>query len=274
MTEELNGYSEVKQELEEIIGNCRKYFTILDSLSEVQKQFETSAQQITEQQTQAEGIVQTQLTDIQAQLNQFKQEQVQLRSEVSQLQAQLNNNNQEGRLILSQLNRIYGQNLEEYIHLQKLISEKQAIQWMLQTCIVLKEIHNLKPPLIHGNIQPSNILVRKEDNRVFLINLKTADKTTNNQISFNSYSAPEQKNGQLVPQSDLYSIGSTLIFLLTGKNPDFYAHHGQRSGFKLEEITAISPKLREVILKVTEYNPTERYQTAIELLRALSPCLS
>lgn len=275
MKEELNQYSEVKQELEEIIANCQKYFTVLDSLSEVQNHFKTSAQQVTEQQAKAEEKLQTQLTDFKAQLNQLEKEQEQLRSQMFQVQTQLNNYSEERNLILSQLDRIYGQNLEQYIRLtSNNISEEQAIKWMLKTCTVLAKIHHLNPPIIHGNIQPSNILVRKEDQQVFLIGLKGIDKTTNNQISSNSYNAPEQKKGQLLPQSDLYAIGSTLIYLLTKKNPeDFYVQQGESYGFNLEKVTEITPKLREVILRVTRYNPAERYQSAMELLPALGACL-
>lgn len=274
MTEELNQYSEVKQELEKIIDNCQNYFTVLDSLSEVQNKFNTSAQQVTDQQAKAEEKLQTKLADIQAQLNQFKQEQKQLASQVLQLETQLNNYSEERSLILSQLDRIYVKNLNDYIDRKQNITEEQAIKLMLRACTVLKKIHNLSPPVIHGNIQPSNILVREEDQQVFLIGLKGTDITTNNQISSNSYNAPEQKKGQLLPQSDLYAIGSTLIFLLTRKNPkDFYVQDGESYVFNLEEVNEISSKLRQVILQLTEYNPAKRYQTADQLLPALSACL-
>ncbi|MEM7712575.1 MAG: hypothetical protein AAF349_03185 [Cyanobacteria bacterium P01_A01_bin.68] len=274
MTEELNQYSEVKQELEKIIDNCQNYFTVLDSLSEVQNQFKTSAQQVTEQQAKAEEKLQTKLADIQAQLNQFKQEQNQLASQVLQLENQLNNYSEERRLILSQLDRIYVKNLNDYIDRKQNITEEQAIKLMLRTCTILKKNHNLSPPIIHGNIQPSNILVREEDQQVFLIGLKETDKTINNQVPFNSYSAPEQKHGKLIPQSDLYAIGSILIFLLTRKNPqDFYVQNGESYVFNLEEVNEISSKLRQVILQLTEYNPAKRYQTAEQFLPALSACL-
>lgn len=274
MTEELNEYSQVKQELEKIIVTSQQYFPVLDSLLEVQNQFETSAEQITQQQAEAEKIFQTKLADIQAQLNQFIKDQKQLASQILKLETQLNSYSQERSLILSQLNIIYGQNLEQYIRLTSNISEEQAIKWMLKTCNVLIKIHHLSPPVIHGNIQPSNILVRQEDQQVFLIDLKGTDQTKNNPISFNSYNAPEQKNGQLLPQSDLYAIGSTLIFLLTRKNPhDFYVQRGESYVFNLEEVTTISSKLRQLILRVTQYNPTERYQTGVDLLRDLSACL-
>jgi serine/threonine protein kinase len=221
--------------------------------------------------------IKSELSEFRTQLKQFEKEQIQLRSQVYQLQNQLEQFSQERRLLIFQLDKIYGQNLEQRISLRGPAALEQSIRWMLQTCVVLINLHNLKPPLIHGNIQPSNLLIREHDNRVFLLNnriVREIDTPPDNQILFNSYSAPEQKEGQLLPQSDLYAIGTTIIFLLTRKNPrEFYGKHGQSEGFNLEEVSVITPQLREVILRVTEPSPSDRYQTAQELTKALAACL-
>ncbi|MEC4814512.1 MAG: hypothetical protein SAK29_14735, partial [Scytonema sp. PMC 1069.18] len=199
-----------------------------------------------------------------------------LSSQVSQLQQQVKQYTRESTLLFPQFNKIYDLNLEQYIRQEGYVALKQGIQWMLQTCVVLHDIHILTPPLIHGNIHPSNLFLRKLDNRVLLLDHKKAkdmETLSENHIPFNVFSAPEQERGQLLPQSDLYAIGSTLIFLLTGKNPKEFYVRSEQDSFNLEEMTSITPQLQQVILRVTKLNPSNRYQTARELSKDLALCL-
>jgi serine/threonine-protein kinase len=93
-------------------------------------------------------------------------------------------------------------------------------------------------------------------------------------IGVEGYTAPEQDRGQPLPQSDLYAIGPTLIFLLTAQSPQkFYGKIARGYGFKLDNIPTIAPKLREIILRTTAAKPGERFQTAQQLARALATCL-
>jgi serine/threonine-protein kinase len=88
------------------------------------------------------------------------------------------------------------------------------------------------------------------------------------------YTAPEQNRGEPLTQSDLYAIGATLIFLLTGESPQkFFELIGSGYGFNLKSDPRIPPQVRETIEKATESKPSDRYQTAAELARALSRCL-
>lgn len=70
-------------------------------------------------------------------------------------------------------------------------------------------------------------------------------------------------------------MGTTLIFLLTAETPlKFYGKQGKNYGFELNKIPTIPPQLREVIERVTEYRPRDRYPTARELSQALANCLN
>jgi serine/threonine protein kinase, bacterial len=83
--------------------------------------------------------------------------------------------------------------------------------------------------------------------------------------------APEQNNGQPCTQSDLYAIGPTLIFLLTGRNPaDFIELTPDGYRFNLASIPTISPQLQALIAKVTQRRASDRYLTAADLADALS----
>jgi serine/threonine protein kinase, bacterial len=148
---------------------------------------------------------------------------------------------------------------------------------MLQACGVLDYLHNQEPPVLHRDLKPSNLLVRSRDKQVVVIDfgaVKEGGNSPGTRIAVEGYSAPEQSLGQPTVQSDLYAIGATLLFLLTGKNPiKFYQDKGEGPRLDLDEIPNLSPALRQVITKVTDPLSRHRYQTAIELAHALKACL-
>lgn len=172
---------------------------------------------------------------------------------------------------------IHGQDLEKRIAIQGPILPQQAIEWMIQTCEVLEYIHSQQPPLIHRDIKPANLLVRRRDNQIVVLDfgaVKEIGTPLGTRIGAEGYSAPEQDRGQPLTQSDLYAVGATLIFLLTGQSPmHFYDDRGSGYRFYIESVPTITPQLRETIEKVTQPLPSDRYQTAPELAEALNSCL-
>lgn len=171
---------------------------------------------------------------------------------------------------------IHGQDLERYVQDRGPVTPQQAISWMIQTCDVLEYIHERKPPLIHRDIKPANLMVRTADNRVVVLDfgaVKEIGTVAGTRIGAEGYCAPEQERGQPLTQSDLYAIGPTLIFLLTGESPfKFYKQRGRGYRFVLESVPTITPKLRAVIECVTESVPSDRYATARDLAAALNAC--
>jgi len=172
---------------------------------------------------------------------------------------------------------LHGEDLEKRIYKCGPVPPQQALEWMIQTCEVLGYIHSQKPPRVHRDIKPANLLVRHRDNGISVIDfgaVKEIGTPPGTRIGVEGYTAPEQDRGQPIPQSDLYAIGPTLIFLLTGEGPQkFYGKLARGYGFKLDNIPTIAPKLRETILRTTAANPGERFQTAQQLAQALAACL-
>jgi serine/threonine-protein kinase len=171
---------------------------------------------------------------------------------------------------------IHGQDLEKRVYATGPVTPRQAIAWMIQTCNILDYLHSQEPPLIHRDIKPANLMVRNADNHIVVLDfgaVKEIGTTPGTRIGAEGYCAPEQERGQPLTQSDLYAIGPTLIFLLTGENPfKFYRHRGLNSRFDLTNMPTITPKLREIIERVTEQLPRDRYQSAKELAVALANC--
>ncbi|MEH2395825.1 FHA domain-containing serine/threonine-protein kinase [Nostoc sp.] len=171
---------------------------------------------------------------------------------------------------------IHGQDLEKRIFTNGPVTPSQAIAWMIQTCDILDYLHSQEPPLIHRDIKPANLMVRSSLNRIVLLDfgaVKEIGTAPGTRIGAEGYCAPEQERGQPLTQSDLYAIGPTLIFLLTSENPfKYYRQKGRNFRFDVAKVPTISSQLRNVIDRVTEPLPRDRYQTAKELAAALAAC--
>ncbi|MEM9922275.1 MAG: FHA domain-containing serine/threonine-protein kinase [Cyanobacteria bacterium P01_D01_bin.50] len=171
---------------------------------------------------------------------------------------------------------IHGQDLEKFVYHKGPVALAQAIEWMIQTCDILDYLHGQNSPLIHRDIKPANLMVRNSNNRIVVLDfgaVKEIGTAPGTRIGAEGYCAPEQERGQPLTQSDLYAIGPTLIFLLTGENPfKFYRQKGRSFRFDVAKIPTITLKLKEVIEKVTQPLPRDRYQSAKELAAALAAC--
>ncbi len=168
---------------------------------------------------------------------------------------------------------IHGQDLDRRIRSTGPVTPKQAIAWMVQTCDILDYLHHQEIPLIHRDIKPANLMVRSANNSIVVLDfgaVKEIGTKPGTRIGAEGFCAPEQERGQPLTQSDLYAIGPTLIFLLTGENPlKFYRQKGRSFRFDVKAIPTISDQLRQVIDCVTEPLPRDRYHTAKDLAQAL-----
>lgn len=173
---------------------------------------------------------------------------------------------------------IHGQDLEKIVFAKGPVVMHQAISWMMQTCEVLDYLHNQDPPVVHRDIKPANLMVRTLDRRLLVLDFGAVKKIgtpLGTCIGAPDYAAPEQNRGEPLTQSDLYGVGTTLIFLLTGESPQkFVQLTGQGYRFNLDGDPRITAELRAVIARATEPKPSDRYQTAVELSQALADCLS
>lgn len=172
---------------------------------------------------------------------------------------------------------IHGHNLEQFTNARGSINPERAIEWMMQVCHTLSYLHNLEPPLVHRDIKPANLILRNLDSRILLLDfgaVKELGNSLGTRIGVEGYSAPEQYRGKPCPQSDIYGVGTSLIFLLTGKTPmQYYAYDSNRYEFDIAKIPGLSPRLRKVLQKTCQTDPSDRYKTAEELLKALASCL-
>lgn len=170
---------------------------------------------------------------------------------------------------------ITGQNLLQVQQQLGYFSQSQVIHILNKLLPVLEFIHQRQ--VVHRDIKPSNIIYR-EDKSLALIDfgssifLKSEFKQFTPIAGTSGYAAPEQLQGQVYPASDLYSLGVTAWQLLTGIMPP-------ETGITDEWLwqsndIAIDQDFTKIIAKLLQFNWSDRYQSATEVLDALSSLVS
>lgn len=141
---------------------------------------------------------------------------------------------------------------------------------MLRILIYLQSLH---PPVIHRDIKPQNI-IRHPDGQIFLVDFGTIRDTYRQTLTGGStiigtygYMAPEQLLGQAEPATDLYGLGTTLLFLLTHRHPADLPQKRLKIDFR--PATDISADFASWLDRMLEPAPEDRFTTAAESLAVL-----
>lgn len=148
--------------------------------------------------------------------------------------------------------------------------QEYVIEWAKQLCDVLGYLHSREPAIIYRDMKPANIML-KPDGNLTLIDFGTAREFKEKNLADTTclgtigYAAPEQFGGmgQTDARTDIYCLGATLYHLVTGRNPS-------EPPYEMQPIREINPSLsgglERIILKCTQRNPEDRYQSTAELM--------
>ncbi len=130
--------------------------------------------------------------------------------------------------------------------------------------------HHYEGQFIYRDLKPSNIMVTK-DNKIILIDINTirmkkdSSQSDTYYIGSRGYTAPESYGyAQSTESSDVYSLGATLYFLLTGKVPAV----GRLFHDEINT-SALKLKYKSIICKATKFNPKDRYQNVVHFKQAI-----
>jgi serine/threonine-protein kinase len=182
---------------------------------------------------------------------------------------------------------VEGENIDKFIN-RKIRNlphaEHRICNMFIPVLDALSYIHQKN--IIHMDIKPSNIMVENERN-IRLMDLGIADVSlmksdvSSGMMGTPKYAAPEQfsntqAKSKLSPATDIYEAGVTLYELLTKQNPfpnKVSEARKMHESVVLEKTPAISDDVLDVIRKATEVNPSDRYQKASEMKRALQEAI-
>ncbi|HAY82646.1 MAG TPA: hypothetical protein DCY79_22795 [Planctomycetaceae bacterium] len=185
------------------------------------------------------------------------------------------------------MERIHGRNLREVVEARGKLSAANACEVVRQAACGLSHAHELN--LVHRDVKPSNLMVAA-DGTVKLLDLGLAliaehshevtetpstetveqrrdDTATGVVIGSAGYMSPEQAQAShnVDYRTDIYSLGRTLSFLLSGQVPTTGEDKTLR---QLEHV--LEPRLLQLLKEMTAEDPESRPQTAGEIAHRLT----
>ena len=177
---------------------------------------------------------------------------------------------------------VEGTSLEEELQNGRRLEWRETLRIGVEVCRALKHAHDCG--VIHRDLKPANLLLT-QDEQIKLTDFGIAKLFGHTQMTAlggvlgtADYMAPEQAEGRPVtPRSDLYSLGSVLYALLTGRPP----FRGKSMGEVLHLLRYAEPKpvrnrnpevpaaLEKIIIQLLEKDPRKRIPTALALSNVL-----
>ncbi|NET89803.1 MAG: protein kinase [Kamptonema sp. SIO1D9] len=158
--------------------------------------------------------------------------------------------------------------------------ESKVIALLQEILPILDFIHT--QGVIHRDLKPDNLIRRSSDDKLVLIDFGAIKQLRNQTITESGelsvtvaigtpgYMPTEQTRGTPRPNSDLYALGMICIQALTGKMPVFLPEDPDTGEILWQNLVTASPNLISILTKMVRYHFKDRYQSASEVLEALS----
>jgi serine/threonine protein kinase len=194
----------------------------------------------------------------------------------------------EGNVHFLVLEYIDGCNLHDFVRKNGPLAAARAAHYIRQAALGLGHAH--EQGLVHRDLKPSNLLLDRcgvvkmldlglarffgEDNSPFVQQFEQGFV-----IGTADYLAPEQAvSSQVDIRADLYSLGCTLYYLLTGQSPFPTGSSAQKMMWHQVRVAKpiatfrddVPEALERVLLRLMEKEPGRRFQTPTELVVALA----
>lgn len=158
-------------------------------------------------------------------------------------------------------------------------SEQEVLRFAAAIVDMLDTLHRMNPPVIHRDLRPQNLIVDTND-QLHIIDFDSVTESAtaipasieaSTAISTFGYSPLEQYAGDSSPASDIYTLGVTLVYLLTRVEPWEMADVEGRLDFS-QRLNVSTPTLN-VLKRMTEPERSARYPSAAAVKTDLEPAL-
>ena len=184
---------------------------------------------------------------------------------------------EEGDSVFIIMDYVDGMSIKDWMNRTKgsgRVPQELAVLWMKQICQVMIYLHNLKYPIFYRDMKPDNVMIQSDGNIKVLdfgisIVIRENGQKIEKALGTKGYAAPEQsKSGNICDlRSDIYSMGKTMYYMLTGLNPSQIPKDRLRPIREID--SSISVGLEKIVDKCCKENPDDRYQSCEELMYAL-----
>ncbi len=175
---------------------------------------------------------------------------------------------------------IEGQNLMQIFKQHGILADDYIIPWIRQVCSALEYLHAQNPPIIHRDIKPHNIIVNPQGH-VYLVDFgisKVYDDLKSTSMGAKGLTpgfAPIEQYGQgkTDNRSDIYALGATLYFLLTGQAPPesiLRVAHDTPLPNPHNINPNVSPRVSQAIMQAMQTSASKRFQHMQDFQAALT----
>lgn len=163
------------------------------------------------------------------------------------------------------LEYVEGESLEQYVASKGPMNVTLTKKHALQMCDILEYLHMQSPPVVHRDFTPDNLILRP-DGTLTLLDFNVAQQIHSSAagsgtvVGKQAYLPPEQFRGEPEPASDIYAMGGTLFYLLTGLVPEALT-----ASHPFDHNTSVPTPVDKVVAKATALELKHRYRSISEL---------
>ena len=169
---------------------------------------------------------------------------------------------------------VKGLTLKQEVKQSGLFDETKVYDFLIETLTLLKYFQSRE--VIHRDIKPANIIRRSIDNRLVFIDFGAVkDEVTQTMlldeednpntvfaIGTPGFAPPEQLGLRPTFASDIYALGATCLYLMTGQSPKRFGRDPQTSAIEWRERLQVSDGLGAILDKMLQPSTTRRYSAA------------
>lgn len=178
---------------------------------------------------------------------------------------------------------VKGHNLHQEVKRNGTFSEGGVKQFLTEILPILTYIHSQE--VIHRDIKPANLIRRQTDQQLVLIDFGAVKNEVNSVLAANTsaqtaltafaigtagFAPPEQMAMRPVYASDIYALGITCIYLLTGRTPKEIDCNHQTGEMEWERYVTVGESFAKVIRTMLEISVRHRYKSAQQVLDAMN----
>jgi tRNA A-37 threonylcarbamoyl transferase component Bud32 len=160
-----------------------------------------------------------------------------------------------------------GLNLRQLVREEGPLDQTYVLDLALSLAETIGYLHSFMPAVVHRDITPENIILG-DDKLPILIDFGVANEflgtATGTLVGKHCYISPEQFRGKATTASDLYSLGCTMHFLLTGEDPTPLMQATPR-----EVNENVSPEMNTLVADLTNLEQSQRLASAEQLIARL-----